>query len=156
METLGKMGSQYSDVYVNNQTACIADSGYYLEMKNVDTISKASFYERGYLGTPSPDRPEILAELRDDQYLCVGENNFMHSPKMPQDPPFTGLGKTTGWVGFDFYGKSKKGTEYDGVHVFVDIDFISDHELKGVEIDTTRNASQVVQIQVHAKTTSSV
>ena len=64
----GKMGSQYSDVYVNNQTACIADSGYNLEMKDVGTISKASFYERGYLCTPSPDRPEILAELRDDQY----------------------------------------------------------------------------------------
>lgn len=139
-ETLEKIGSKYSDVYVNNQAACIADSGFNLVMKYVRTISKASFYERGYEGTPYPDREEILAELRDDQYLFVGDKNFIHSPIMPLSPPFTGLSKEMGWVGFDFYGKFKEGTEYGGVHLFVDSDIISDHELKDVEIDTSRHA----------------
>ena len=43
VEILEKMGSQYSGVYVNNQAACIADSGYHPELRNVHTESYALF-----------------------------------------------------------------------------------------------------------------
>ena len=140
MEILKKMGSQYSDVYVNNQAACIADSNFNLRFKDIQTESKASFYERRYVGR-TRNRAEILAELDDQQYLCVGDKNFLFSPIKPLNPPFSGLGKEMGWVGFDFYGKFKTDTEYGGVHVFIDSDFISDLELKGVELDTTKRFS---------------
>ena len=43
MEILEKVGSQYSDVYVSNQTACISDRGYHLKMYDVQTDSRTSF-----------------------------------------------------------------------------------------------------------------
>ncbi|KAL9961311.1 hypothetical protein ACROYT_G030225, partial [Oculina patagonica] len=142
MEILEKMGSQYSDVYVNNQAACIADVyNVNLKMKDVQTQSGSSFYQRGFVG-PSHTHYKAKEEIEDGQYVCIGNYNRIKSPIMPCDPPFSGLCKTMGWVGFDFYGKFKEGTEYGGVHVFLDSDFgISDFELKGVDIDTAKHSS---------------
>ena len=148
MEILEKMGSQYSDVYVNNQAACISDTGYLLEMRNVYTESKASIYERRYAGEKSRI-PEIKAEQDDKQYLCVGDANDIRSPIKPLSPPFSGLGKEMGFVGFDFYGRFKKDTEYGGVHVFVDSDFISDLEIKGVDIDTAKHPPSATDTSIH-------
>ena len=141
MEILEKMGSQYSDVYVNNQAACIGDYGYHLEMRDVQTDSKSSFYQRRFIGPGPLGIHEAQAEIENEEYLCIGEYNFIRSPIKPLEPPFSGLGKEMGWVGFDFYGKFKEGTEYSGVHVFVDSDFISDFEVRGVEIDTAKHSS---------------
>ena len=141
MEILEKMGSQYSDVYVNNQAACIGDYGYHLEMRDVQTDSKSSFYQRRFIGPGPLGIHEAQAEIENEEYVCIGEYNFIRSPIKPLEPPFSGLGKEMGWVGFDFYGKFKEGTEYSGVHVFVDSDFISDFEVRGVEIDTAKHSS---------------
>lgn len=149
MEILEKMGSPYSDVYVNNQAACISDRGYHLEMYDVQTESKTSFYERKYVGSEPLGISEAQAEIDDGQYLCIGEYNFIFSPIKPLNPPFSGLGKEQGWVGFGFYGKFKEGTEYGGVHIFVDSDFISDFEVKGVEIDTAKHTPRGTDSSTH-------
>ena len=149
MEALEKMGSQYSDVYVNNQAACISDRGYHLKMYDVQTDSKTSFYERKYVSSKPLGISEAQEEVEDGQYLCIGEYNFIFSPLKPLEPPFSGLGKEQGWVGFDFYGKFKEGTEYGGLHVFVDADFISDFEVKGVEIDTAKHTSRGTDSSTH-------
>ena len=142
MEVLEKMGSQYSDVYVNNQAACIGDYGFVLKMIDVQTDSKSSFYQRTFIGPGPLGVREAEAKVENDQHVCIGDYNFIHSPIKPLEPPFTGLGKEMGWVGFDFYGMFKEGTEYGGVHVFVDSDFINaDSKLKGVEIDTAKHSS---------------
>ncbi|KAL9961312.1 hypothetical protein ACROYT_G030226 [Oculina patagonica] len=146
MEILEKMPSQYSDVYVNNQAACIADYGYLLKMKDPKTASESifhqtnsqsSFYQRGFVGSKPLGISEAQEEIDNGQYVCIGDYNFIPSPIMPCDPPFSGLCKTLGWVGFDFYGQFKEDTEYGGVRVFLDSDFgISNFELRGVDIDT--------------------
>ena len=142
MEILEKMGSQYSDVYVNNQGACIGDYDFVLKMIDVQTDSKSSFYQRTFIGPGPLGVREAQAEVENDQHVCIGDYNFVHSPIKPLEPPFTGLGKEMGWVGFDFYGKFKEGTEYGGVHVFVDSDFINaDSKLKDVEINTAKHSS---------------
>ena len=83
-------------------------------MYDVQTDSKTSFYERKYVGSKPLGISEAQAEIDDGQYLCIGEYNFIFSPIKPLNPPFSGLGKEQGWVGFDFYGKFKEGTEYGG------------------------------------------
>ena len=144
MEILEKMGSQYSDVYVNNQAACVAENDLFdLEMTDGQTDSTASFYERGYVEeNVYSGQPEPQAEIDDEEFLCVGRVNFIISPVKPRKPPLTGLHKVHGYVGFDFYGKFKKDTEYGGVHIFVDSNKgFSNLGLRGVKIDTTKHSS---------------
>ncbi|KAJ7333665.1 hypothetical protein OS493_017209 [Desmophyllum pertusum] len=111
------------------------------ENGDVQTDSKSSFYGRKFVGPGPLGISEAQEEVEDLQYVCIGYYNFIQSPIKPLEPPFSGLGKELGWVGFDFYGKFKTGTEYGGVHVFVDSDMISESGLTGVDIDTAKHYS---------------
>ena len=96
MEILEKMGSQYSDVYVNNQAACIGDYG--LSLGNEKTFiqsPKSSFYERRFIGQETKSRipRDHKQSIDDGQYLCVWDDyNDIRSPIKPLRATFQWLG----------------------------------------------------------------
>lgn len=140
MEFLELAGSPYSDVYVITQAGCISTVRKFdMEMKDFVTESKTSFYDRTFRAHIIEVWPEAQEEILDDQYLEIGSYNFLGSPLMPSSTDGS-LTIEHGMVGFDCYGKFKPGTDYGGVHVFVDSNIVSDpdFELRGIEIDTAK------------------
>ena len=151
MEFLDKVGSPYTDVYVNNQAALVVGSGqgelimadcfdwktkYW---KKKCRITKSSLHLRKYVGPKLTGDDEEDRELRNKTFVGMGRWRGILSPKMPK-PASTifhlAYGYEYGSVGFDFYGKFKEGTSYGGVHVFVNSDFVSEDKLNGIDIDT--------------------
>lgn len=146
MEFLENVGSPYSDVYVNNQAASMTEveSG---ELQLLDSYMNQyyrgkvpyqnSMYHRGFKGHFTRYMlSEAKEEMRNKTYVCIGKYRGIVSPKMPLASSSTGWGKTTGFIGFDFYGKYKRDTTYGGVHVFINSEFISEEELNGININT--------------------
>lgn len=88
-----------------------------MEMIDVDMRSKGSFYERRFTGNIMENWPQAREEIENGQYVCIGNYDFVRSPRMPSS---TGnfLTVENGLVGFDFHGKFKSGTEYGGGSCF--------------------------------------
>ncbi|PFX19762.1 hypothetical protein AWC38_SpisGene15796 [Stylophora pistillata] len=150
MEFLDKVGSPYTDVYVNNQASSVVaarygaldlfDCYYYKGIRG-DRRSycpqfKNSLHFRKFVGTNINDLREAKEELTNGKFVCMGNFRGIWSPYMPLESSSTGWGKDLGFIGFDFYGKFKKGTSYKGVHVFVSSDFVSGEELNDININT--------------------
>ena len=150
MEFLDKVGSPYTDVYVNNQASSVVAAQYgaldlfdcyYYKGTSGNHRSycpqfKNSLHLRKFVGTNIDDLHEAKEELTSGKYVCMGNYRGITSPYMPLASSHTGWGKDIGFVGFDFYGKFKKGTTYKGVHVFVNSGFVSDEKLNDININT--------------------
>ena len=145
MKYLDQVGTPYSDVYVNNQAASLDEvhtiGVYCLTFaesalnKEPNFPYKTSIVQRRYISKKEILFPDLKKEITEEPYLCIGGYSGIHSPIMPMKTQ-TGLGIAFGKVGFDFYGKFKKGTSYGGVYVFVTSDFVSEEMLRPVKIDT--------------------
>lgn len=146
MEFLENVGSPYSDVYVNNQASTMTEvergdlqlvDSYMMKYHRGNVPYQNSMYHRGFKGHFTRYMlSEAKEEMRNKTYVCIGRYRGIVSPYMPLASSSTGWGKTTGFVGFDFYGKYKRDTTYGGAHVFVNSEFISEEELNGFNIDT--------------------
>ena len=153
IEFLDKVGSPYTDVYVNNQASLNQRAiarGHDLSMYDWACFHKkryrnrlypqfqTSLHLRKYVGykLTKNDLDEARKELNNKTYLCMGHFRGIESPVMPVESSPTGLGKTIGKTGFDFYGKFKQGSSYGGVHVFVNTDFVSWENQNGIDINT--------------------
>ena len=150
MEFLDKVGSPYTDVYVNNQASSVVAAQYgaldlfdcyYYKGTSGNHRSycpqfKNSLHLRKFVGSNIDDLHEAKEELTSGKYVCMGNYRGIPSPYMPLASSHTGWGKDIGFVGFDFYGKFKKGTSYKGVHVFVNSEFVSDEKLNDININT--------------------
>ncbi len=148
IEFLEKVGSPYSDVYVNNQASSVVAvqdgeldmvDSYMMRTYKKQVQYENSFFHRGYMGerlTSTSSVSEAVEELRNGTFVCIGHFRGIVSPRMPLAASSTGWGKEIGFVGFDFYGKYKRNTTYGGVHVFVNSEYVSDEELNGINIDT--------------------
>ena len=151
MEFLDKVGSPYTDVYANNQAASIVagqrgalylfDCFYWTEgMSDEEAFCpqfKNSLHLRRFIGSNIDDLTEAEEELSNGTYVCMGKFRGIVSPFMPLASSETGWGKDIGFIGFDFYGKFKQGTSYQGAHVFVNSEYVSDEELNAIYINTS-------------------
>ncbi len=139
MKFLDSVGTCYTDVYVNNQVASMSNVEYFtLKMKSYWEKQSSwglSLNQRKYVGQDK----DVPYDVTNSPYLCTGTERSIWSPVMPMASSSTGWGKAAGEVGFDFYGKFKKGTTYKGVYVFVDSDFVNLEPLNDIDIDTESN-----------------
>ena len=154
MEFLEKTGTLFTDVYANNQASLLYSvrSG---QLKLYDCYHRrrglyrnpgcdhlqydSSLHLRKYVG-PILSRynavDEAVEELRNVSNVCMGKYRGIVSPYMPLEESSTGWGKTIDFIGFDFYGRFKSGTSYEGAFVFVNTSFVSGEILNGIDIDT--------------------
>ena len=51
--------------------------------------------------------------------VCMGKYRGIAGPYMPLEESFTGWGKTIDFIGFDFYGRFKSNTPYEGAYVLI-------------------------------------
>ena len=154
MEFLEKVGSPYTDVYVNNQAASVAQAVHsslrdmfdcYYTKRDPSTKCpefctkfKTSLNLRKSSYAKPEDLKEVLKELRSrsTDVRFIGDYRGIFSPVIPLASSHTGWGTEIGKVGFEFYGKYKKGTPYKGVRVFANVEFVSEEELNGVYVNT--------------------
>ena len=149
MEFLENVGSPFSDVYVNNQASSMTNvelgelqlvDSYMIQSYRQEVPYQNSMYHRGFMGNFTRYMSsEAKEEMRNGSYVCIGKYRGIVSPYIPPASSSTDWSKTTGFTGFDFYGKYRKNTTYGGVHVFINSEFISQEELNGINIDTFLN-----------------
>ena len=144
MELMDKVGSPYTDVYVNNQAASLNDV-----LPNTRDISLKDCWSDKILGCPTyptslhlrkymgSKKVEITdSPVKSKSLLFMGKERYIMSPNMPAEWSRTGWGKHAGHIGFDFYGKFKKGTSYKGVHVFINSSFVSEQPMNNINLNT--------------------
>ena len=51
--------------------------------------------------------------------VCMGKYRGIAGPYMPLEESSTGWGKTIDFIGFDFYGRFKSNTPYEGAYVLI-------------------------------------